>query len=136
MLFCSIKTANAEVYRWVDENGIMHFSDKPHANATQLNLKAPKPAGIGISQKQLQRRKELLEEFQEKNELKQKQAIKNEKQQAKIDSNCTRLKNQLRNYEEADYLFARDKNGEKQNMTDQQKKTEENKLRALIEERC
>ncbi|WJW75524.1 DUF4124 domain-containing protein [Thiohalobacter sp. IOR34] len=34
--------AEAAVYKWVDENGTVHFSDKPHPNAEQIRL--PKPS--------------------------------------------------------------------------------------------
>lgn len=132
----SVQITNAEVLKWVDENGKMNFSDKPHNNATPLDLRPPKPAGIGISKKQTQRRNELLEQFAEKKEAQQKQALQNKKRQEEIDRYCTSLKNQLRNYKEADYLFSRDKNGQKQNLTDQQKISQENKLRELIKERC
>ncbi len=31
----------ASVYKWVDENGVVHFSDQPHENAQKVELKAP-----------------------------------------------------------------------------------------------
>lgn len=31
----------ATVYRWVDDNGVIHFSDQPHENAQKVQLKAP-----------------------------------------------------------------------------------------------
>jgi len=36
----SVATA-ATVYKWVDENGVTHFSDQPHENAQKVELKAP-----------------------------------------------------------------------------------------------
>ncbi|HEY6483801.1 MAG TPA: DUF4124 domain-containing protein [Steroidobacteraceae bacterium] len=29
------------VYKWVDENGVVHYSDQPHENAEKVHLKAP-----------------------------------------------------------------------------------------------
>src|SRR5215475_5858224 len=31
----------ATVYKWVDENGVTHYSDQPHENAQKVQLKAP-----------------------------------------------------------------------------------------------
>jgi hypothetical protein len=31
----------ATVYRWVDENGVVHYSDQPHANAEKVQVSAP-----------------------------------------------------------------------------------------------
>ena len=32
--------AHAQVYKWVDEDGVVHFSDQPRAGAEELNLPA------------------------------------------------------------------------------------------------
>jgi hypothetical protein len=39
-LVCSIAAA-ATVYKWVDENGVVHYSDQPHENAEKVQVKAP-----------------------------------------------------------------------------------------------
>ena len=32
---------SATVYRWVDENGVTHYSDQPHENAEKVTISAP-----------------------------------------------------------------------------------------------
>ena len=39
-LSCTVAVA-ATVYKWVDENGVVHYSDQPHENAEKVELKAP-----------------------------------------------------------------------------------------------
>ena len=39
-LLCSLALAGATVYRWVDESGVVHYSDQPHANAEKLHVNA------------------------------------------------------------------------------------------------
>jgi len=39
-LTCTVAVA-ATVYKWVDENGVVHYSDQPHENAQKVELKAP-----------------------------------------------------------------------------------------------
>lgn len=41
MLVASTVAVSATVYKWVDENGVVHFSDQPHENAEKVQLKAP-----------------------------------------------------------------------------------------------
>jgi len=36
-LVCSLALA-ATVYKWVDENGIVHYSDQPHPNAQKVGV--------------------------------------------------------------------------------------------------
>jgi hypothetical protein len=31
-------TASAEIYKWVDDHGVTHYSDSPHVGATQVEL--------------------------------------------------------------------------------------------------
>jgi hypothetical protein len=40
-LGCTVVATAATVYKWVDENGVTHFSDQPHENAQKVELKAP-----------------------------------------------------------------------------------------------
>jgi hypothetical protein len=37
---CTVAVA-ATVYKWTDENGVVHYSDQPHENAQKVELKAP-----------------------------------------------------------------------------------------------
>jgi Domain of unknown function (DUF4124) len=39
-LLCSLALAGATVYRWTDENGVVHYSDQPHANAEKMHVNA------------------------------------------------------------------------------------------------
>ena len=39
LVSCSLALA-ATVYRWVDENGVVHYSDQPHPNAEKLQVHA------------------------------------------------------------------------------------------------
>jgi len=39
-LACTVAVA-ATVYKWVDEDGVVHYSDQPHQNAQKVELKAP-----------------------------------------------------------------------------------------------
>lgn len=40
LLGCTAAVA-ATVYKWVDEQGVVHYSDQPHENAQKVELKAP-----------------------------------------------------------------------------------------------
>ena len=34
-------SGGSTIYKWVDDDGVIHFSDQPHENAQKLELKAP-----------------------------------------------------------------------------------------------
>ena len=37
-LVCAVAAASTTVYKWVDENGVVHYSDQPHPNAQKLQI--------------------------------------------------------------------------------------------------
>src|SRR5579872_5911503 len=41
MLLATTGALAATVYKWTDENGVVHYSDQPHENAEKVQLKAP-----------------------------------------------------------------------------------------------
>ncbi len=126
----------AGVYKWTDANGKIHFSDKPHKNAAQITIKASKPTGIGTSNSQLRRQKELLLQYQNDREAKQKYQQKVNKRNAKIASQCKRLKNLITDYEEVDFLYTRNNKGKRNNLSNARKKQEIEKLKKEYNEKC
>lgn len=38
---CSVTLAATTVYKWVDENGVTHYSDQPHENAAKVEVRDP-----------------------------------------------------------------------------------------------
>lgn len=41
VLLCCAPAMSAEVYRWVDERGVTHWSDKPHPGAERITVQEP-----------------------------------------------------------------------------------------------
>ena len=51
-LLSGASTATAEVYKWVDEDGRVHFGDRPQAeDAEAIELKPAAPATTGARQR-------------------------------------------------------------------------------------
>jgi hypothetical protein len=48
LLACSAALATT-VYKWVDENGVIHYSDQPHANAQKLQVAGVQTYSAGAS---------------------------------------------------------------------------------------
>ena len=39
-LACTLVLAGATVYKWTDEDGVVHYSDQPHANAEKMRVQS------------------------------------------------------------------------------------------------
>ena len=47
MSVASAVALSATVYKWVDENGVTHYSDQPHENAEKVQIKQPQTYSAG-----------------------------------------------------------------------------------------
>ena len=47
MSLVSAVALSATVYKWVDENGVTHYSDQPHENAEKVQIKEPQTYSPG-----------------------------------------------------------------------------------------
>ena len=92
-------TANAKIYKWVDENGSVHFSDKPYSQ----EAKEVKVQGTGISVQKSEaviKAEKAREEKQRKEMLRQKAATQTKPESAKGQSDVEKV------ITEADYRIS------------------------------
>lgn len=136
LILFQINVAVAGVYKWTDQNGKVHFSDKPQPNALQIEVNTTQSSGIGASSERLLRQKELLLDYQNNRDNKKSINAKKRNRDNKIQIYCRRLKNKLLNYNEVDYLFIRNAEGKKKRLSSQQKQQEITALEKKYAEHC
>jgi molecular chaperone DnaK (HSP70) len=85
-----VNDSRAEIYRWVDENGKVHFTDKPRENSETIKLKAPAVKAEGTATPDVFSKEEkALNVFREKERLK-KEAREEFRKEAKKEYNKER----------------------------------------------
>lgn len=136
-------TASAEIYRWVDKDGNVHFGDKPgHSGAVELKVNEglPNKAVTEFSDDseltREEKRKRVIdamnEDRVERNKLKEE-----ERQQKKIKRmNCARLKDKLRSVKRATGLYNLDKDGNRVFLSHKDRNKSESSLRRAIAKHC
>ncbi len=72
--------SHGEIYRWVDENGKVHFSDKPTKDSDKIEIKPQESLTSGDDRKRIQANKEWFEKRRAEREEEQR---KEEKAQAR-----------------------------------------------------
>lgn len=118
-------SASAQLYKWVDKDGTVHYSDKPPpASAKQekkLNIRNdPAPATTGAEQ--AAPAKSYVEQDLEyrKRKVEQEEARKKADAEAETErQNCARAQEKLRLYEEAGRVYRIDEGGERQYLSDE-----------------
>ncbi len=134
-------SALAELNKWVDENGKVHYSDSPPPNAKvesvrNISGKGQQAAPADYSSKSYsQREAELNKARQEKKESSEKSA-REAAQQAEKKRNCAAARENLRVLESGTRLVTYDENGEKRFLDDADRAQRLNDARNTVSANC
>jgi hypothetical protein len=130
----------AGVYKWTDEQGRVHYSDRPvSGTSTEVKIKQPPPAEGDNSSSPQQRQdkmRRMLDAYEEErsNKREAKQEAKKEREQRK--KKCIYAKDRYNSHNRATGIYNYDKEGERRYMNDSQRQAHMQKLKAEVERWC
>jgi len=130
--------AMAEIYKWVDEQGVVHYSDMPvRPDARQMEIRTDsKPSAPVSQQERLERQQRLLQAYDE-DRAKQKEIDANEqKQKEQLKRECVIARDRLARYERSRNLYDFDKDGNRIILEDKEKQRITDTLRQQINQNC
>ena len=141
LLFLTIPfLADASVYKWVDENGKVHYGDNPKASQPSIELQiddtSPAVARPGGDMSREEKRERLLQSMQEDRLEKQEQREKQRAQKKENRQKCNRARDRMRHYERAQALYRLDKDGNRVYISDAQRAKATKKLQTNINKYC
>ena len=131
-------TAQAEMYRWVDGDGVTHFSQvpPPSGSATRLSKPAADPIGNSDSvqriNQQWQQAQDRKEERTEQREQQQEEA----QLQARRAENCKAAKYNLGILQGPSNRLIKQPGGDYQRLTEEQRQAQISKAEEIIERDC
>lgn len=140
LLLCLIASlTSAQIYKYVDKDGNVHFTDKqPDAdkNAAEIEVEVHNThdnpemdAYRDYMRRDAQATKE--EQQQQRKQLAEQKETRQKKRQA-----CQQARRQLASYQQANVLYTLDKKGEKQYYSDEQRDERIARLQKLINKNC
>jgi len=128
-------SGGAEVYRWVDDDGNVYFSDKkPAKNDVEDISEKISITNIDESSEAMQRLDRVLSESEGEIQIRGKREQKKLLEQKQLNSVCERAQNELRILR-GRVVFV-DEKGESYNISEKQRKIRAAKLEAEIKLRC
>ncbi len=134
--------AEAGVYRWVDEQGRVQFSDRPpvEQEAEQVDVKLPEsPSGnSGQSPSMEQRRLEqqkMLDAYREERELKKERRRQDAAKRAEKKRQCHEARDRLRMYEQS-RLYRLQQDGSRRFLNDEQYEQTLKETRQAVKRLC
>jgi hypothetical protein len=137
LLLSFLSLAFAETYRWVNEDGVVTFSQSPppDVEAETVKIKSQPPSSAVDSQKQLQELQQKLADSAEDRALKEEQ----EKEQAEIEAtnskNCSIARKNLEQLTALGNRLYKTEDGLVR-LTDEQRQEKMDKAREHIKEYC
>ena len=135
--------AQAEVYKWTDEQGRVHFSDKPPSEDTpEYQLRTPASADNASPQESLTdaerraRQRKLSDSLEaDRRDMEQADA-KRKEQQARREHNCNVARGELDASKKANQIYDYDQQGNRVFYNEAQKQRYLESIRAAVRKWC
>jgi hypothetical protein len=126
--------AAAEIYRWTDANGQVHFGQRPAAAGAEKVEVKPQV----VERDQLTReREERTNRFYDARREEQAQAsVAASERQAKRAEECRQLRNKLASIPEGRSYYRKEADGQRSYYSDEQVDTARQQLQSRVSERC
>ena len=139
LFFVCMAAASADqVYRWVDKDGHVHYSQLPPAStaaqASKMEIAAPPPDAAGV-----QKAQDLTTQVQERNlqsQINDQQVKANAQHKAQQQKQCDALRARLQLYLQAGPIFTVDAQGERHYISDEDHVKKEQQLQDEITKGC
>ena len=125
-LLCSLLLpclASAEIYRWTDANGRVHFGEAAPAGAVRVEVKPPVVQQDAAAAERQQRAERFFQ-------------ARREEQQAKTAAECRQLREQYAELDHGGTFYKVDAQGERQYYNDAQLDSARSRLKARLAQRC
>ncbi len=125
--------ATAEIYRWTDEQGRVHFGQRPVAGAEPVEVR---PQVVERDEHTREREARTQRFYDARREEQQQAAATAAAQRAERASECQDLRRRLAQIPEGFSYYRTDANGERIYYSDEETDTARRQLRERIAQRC
>jgi len=131
-------TAQAGMYRWVDDNGMTVYSQTPPPDRDAHTLKPlpPPAASPEQAQRQLDQQLQQKNDYMEDRELAAEQRRNEQDERKLIEENCRRARSNLENLEDATRRLLLMPDGSYQRLTEEDRQQRMQEARELLDQHC
>jgi len=133
LLGACILPAHAEIYRWTDAQGRVHFGERPQQGAERVEVEPQiiqRDDQVRAREANMQRLQEVRSEERAREQKQRAERLEQQK------AYCDRLNNELARYDKRIYWYEEDSTGKKVEVSPKRVEEQKMQLQALIRERC
>lgn len=110
----------AEVYKWTDENGRVHYGDRPQGSESEkLDIKTSVPKPDAELDNHREKQRKLLDVFAEERAVKNQEKAAAEKKKKELKQQCAERKDYLRKLKRSASLYELDEKGNRQYLSNE-----------------
>ena len=138
---CLAVPVSAEIYRWIDENGRVHYGERPpHDTAERVQLPreatptVTAPAADETERRVRQRR--MLDAFSHEREQKKAQRAREEKARQRLAQDCERIKRRWKELNYGGPIYYEQPDGGRRYVDDAERAAELDALRPAYRKAC
>lgn len=124
-------SAHAEIYKWTDADGKVHYSDKGAANGAPIRIQKTTPADAEAKTKLLQYKNQL----ESKKHIDEKQADDAQKLASEREAHCKQTRDRLQGFEEFGQIVQVNA-GERLYLDHKQKDQQIAEMRQFLKDNC
>ena len=128
--------ALAEIYRWVDSSGKVHFSDRPQPGSTQPLQVSPAASADPHLAERRRKQRRLLEAIEQEREEKRAAEREAERQHAGRRHNCARALDQLRMVDRQGRVYELDEAGKRRYWDEQTRQRQRATIARYLDDNC
>ena len=130
--------ASAEIRKWVDEDGQVHYEDSPKAGSSARQSAIPESEEQALSEEQerLQKQKRLLEVMESERRAKQQEKEKTDQERKEAAAKCENSQQELTRRQDARYLYRKGADGERQVLSEEERAAVTAEVEAAIKKWC
>ncbi len=136
VLALTASTEAADVYRWVDENGRVHYSDQPHHGGEKPVRVAPAtPRDPDLAERQ-QRQQRLLQIYAEDREREEAAKRKQQAERLERERRCRQARYKVARIEQGGVFYQFDADGERRYLSEQDVEARKSRRRSEVSKWC
>lgn len=127
-----------EIYKWVDEDGVTHYSQEPppSGDATPVGVDAPPDEEVERERREMEETGERLEAQREERREAEEQAQKDAGEREQREQRCADMRSSLKKLTENRRLLVPDGEGDVRRMPEEERQERVAERRRQIEEKC
>ena len=134
-LLCTTASA-AEVYKWEDDQGQVHYGHKPPDDGADAIEIKPHYEADQATLKRIEKNEKLLRVYKEERQISKQEAMEARKEEEERRKQCTRAKKALDNLDYGGPLYRLNENGEKVFLSEEERNNEKQAIRKQMKKVC